>query len=741
MDVRLPDGTVIQNVPDGTTKADLVAKLKSNGHAVPSEWLDAKPEAPAAVQAGQAIGGIPRQLGLTVRYGLEGLANIAEPVRMALNAAGVPGQQRPMSEVVGGYLTKAGLPEPQGANERVIGDASRLVASAMGGGAMAGKLAGGAQGTTKAVLEQMAARPGMAGLSATGAGLAGGSVREAGGGPWAQFGASLLGGVALPLGAQAATNVAKSGMNAVRAAFANPAELDVQLNLQLQRAGIDPSTLGATVRQQLREDARKALISGQDLDPAALRRLADYRNIGATPLVGDITQDPALLTQQRNLSKQIANTQNTSGLNLPNIENQNARRVISTLQGASSSADDAYASGQRIIGAVQGRDAGLQAQERALYEAAKDSQGRALPLDRGAFLNEAFGNLARENKMAFLPENIGKFLNQLSAGKITVGGHMGHGGTDYPVPFDVNTIDQLKTILASASRAAGNDGNAKAAIAQVRNALENVQPKMQDFNGAQLTTQAQAAAMRAGDPAAQSMAAFDAARSFARDRRQWQESANFIQDALGGATPDAFVKRHIIGGSVEDLARLRQMVGGPGVSESRALSTEVGQGTAQGNGQLLDSVRRQLVDYIMQRGRADGDTVKFSSAGMQKALEQVGERKLELFFTPREIQEIRSAVNVGRYMQSQPIGSAVNNSNTAGAVLGRVTSLLDKASPIPGLGPMVTDPIRSGLLQVQARGMGNLNRGLLGSSLEPQPDLLPSLMLPALLSAPTLQQR
>ena len=32
MDVRLPDGTVIQNVPDGMSKADLTAKLQSNGY-------------------------------------------------------------------------------------------------------------------------------------------------------------------------------------------------------------------------------------------------------------------------------------------------------------------------------------------------------------------------------------------------------------------------------------------------------------------------------------------------------------------------------------------------------------------------------------------------------------------------------------------------------------------------------------------------------------------------------------
>lgn len=38
MDVRLPDGTVIQNVPEGTTKAELVAKLQRNGYTVPAEW-------------------------------------------------------------------------------------------------------------------------------------------------------------------------------------------------------------------------------------------------------------------------------------------------------------------------------------------------------------------------------------------------------------------------------------------------------------------------------------------------------------------------------------------------------------------------------------------------------------------------------------------------------------------------------------------------------------------------------
>jgi hypothetical protein len=46
MNVQLPDGTVIEGVPEGTTKADLAAKLKANGKAVPADWLAPSKPAP-----------------------------------------------------------------------------------------------------------------------------------------------------------------------------------------------------------------------------------------------------------------------------------------------------------------------------------------------------------------------------------------------------------------------------------------------------------------------------------------------------------------------------------------------------------------------------------------------------------------------------------------------------------------------------------------------------------------------
>ena len=66
MDVRLPDGTIIRGVPDGTTKADLTAKLSKNGYDVsklglnssdqiPNEFAGRTPT-PQAVARGRELG-------------------------------------------------------------------------------------------------------------------------------------------------------------------------------------------------------------------------------------------------------------------------------------------------------------------------------------------------------------------------------------------------------------------------------------------------------------------------------------------------------------------------------------------------------------------------------------------------------------------------------------------------------------------------------------------------------------
>lgn len=611
--------------------------------------LEAKEkQEPVAVQAGRGIREIPRQLGLTARYGLEAFGQTALPNIL-------------------------GLPSPEGANERVIADASRILIGTGGIAKGAQIAARAASPIVSSIGNTLQANAAGQAAGAIGAGVMGGSVREAGGGPIEQFGASLAGGVLTPWTSDKLLRSGQAAAAGVRSLI-SPKDVTGQVRLALERAGVDWNAISAAAKTRIVADARKTLLRGEELDPAALRRLADFRNIGATPLRGDITQDPVELTNQRNLSKTQANTPPIAGTpNLPRIENENAQTVIRTLEGVETSPLDAYGTGARIQAAIGMKDAGLSNAENSLYRAARESAGRDIPLNREAFVTQAFDNLTKNNRGPWLPAQVREVLNTLSKGEGS---------------FTVDTIDQLKTLLAQESRASAN-GNVKAAIAAVRDALENVQPSVNvPQTGSSLPmTQQTAARLRAATSQADALSAdtlgkFDEARAAARGRRTWQESATFIEDALEETDPAKFVQKHVIGGELANLEKLRVEL--------------------RRDPEAIAGVRKQLLQYILDRGKVDGDTVKYTSAGMKAAIDQLGERKLRLWFRADELQQINSAVNVARYSQSQPIGSAVNNSNSGAMLVGRLfQALMNASTAAPVIGPLVSRPLTSATVSLQ----------------------------------------
>lgn len=91
MDVQLPDGTLVQGVPDGMSKADLVAKLKANGHDV--SGLDAKAPSRLAQAGSDFMAGIMNPAGKNAALGaVRGAAGIGatimQPFQAALDPAG-----------------------------------------------------------------------------------------------------------------------------------------------------------------------------------------------------------------------------------------------------------------------------------------------------------------------------------------------------------------------------------------------------------------------------------------------------------------------------------------------------------------------------------------------------------------------------------------------------------------------------------------------------------------------------
>lgn len=669
MDVRLPDGTIIQGVPDGTTKADLAARLQRNGMAVPAEWLAAAPEPKQqsmAERVGAELKQIPRQLGLAGRYAVEGplafLDTLAAPLRMGLNAAGA--NIKPSAQALGASMDEAGVPQPQGANERVIGDATKLGFGSMGvaGGAQA--LVNGGQNIVQRVLAQLAANPGTQAIAGSTAGASGGSVREAGGGQGAQFAASLLGGLAGGAGAGVAQSAGNNLAARARALVSPQAsqQVEQQIELALRGSGMEWSQLPERVRQAMRAEVQQAMQTGGPLNPDAIRRLADFKSVpGATPTRGMLTQDPVQVTREMNLAKTGANSTDLGLQRLPRVQNDNTQALLGALDEAGArNAPDAFATGQRVIGALQGRLDASRGRIDTLYQAARDTQGRSAPLDGAAFTSRASQLLDEGLLGGALPKSVEAHLNRIARDE---------------VPFTVDYAEQLKTAMGKLQRGT-NDGQARMALGVVRQALEET-----PLRGAPTVNPGNLPALPGTVPqppatlGADSIAAFNRARTANRAFMTRVENTPALRAVMEGAEPDKFVQQFVIG-SGASLNDVRQM--------GRAVAA---------NPDALAAVKANIAAHLKAAAtNGTEDVAKFSSAAYNRALNSIGERKLGVFFSPDEVRQLQAIGRVGTLMQAQPAGTAVNNSNSAAMLMGRLTDRLTDRTP--GLTPLLQGSIR-----------------------------------------------
>jgi hypothetical protein len=677
MDVRLPDGTIIQNVPDGTTKADLVKKLQSKGMAVPAEWLGEPPKAdkPLSQRVGDEIREIPRQLALTGRYAAEAgaglLDTLAAPLRVGLNL--IPGVNiQPAATTVGQVADKLGV-SPRTADERVIGDMTRtgFGAAMMAGSANAA--ANVATGTTRNVLRQMAANPTSQAIGGVTAGGAGGAVRESGGGPVEQFLASLAGGVAGSTATNKLASAIDSGARTVRNLLTPRTEqiraADQQIELALERSGMDWSQVPERIRQGLRDEVAQALDGGGQLNVDALRRLLVFRATGTTPTVGMLTQNPGQITREMNLAKTGANSTDAALQRLPALQNQNVRTLLQRLDEAgAATAPDAAGAGARGIAALRGQVAQARGNIDRLYDAARDSQGRSLPLNGNAFTTRANQLLDEAMVGGALPGDVANTMNRIARGEM---------------PLTVEIAEQLKTRIGNLQRGS-SDGGARMALGLVRQALDEAplvpSPQVNPGNLPAVPGTVPPSNVTTGHEA---IDAFNRARAANRAYMQ-QLEANpalaAVDDAVGAVRANPALR------SVEDVVGaagfMDKFVLGKSATpgEVRSLVQQVGPEGAQ-------ALRQNVIRYLRDKAtNSTDDIAKFSNDAYRRALRDIGEDKLLALFSPEEVLNLRNVGQAAKYMQAQPAGSAVNNSNSGALVLGRGLDMLDRAAGYVPLG-------------------------------------------------------
>lgn len=214
---------------------------------------------------------VGRQVGLTARHGIEGLTAIPN---MIGDAVGLES-----SKTVSDWLTKLGLPQAEGAQERVVGDVTRAMAG-QGGTVKLGQAMTNAAGpVAKTVGDLLASRSGAQVAGAVGASGAAGTTREMGGGAGAQTVAGLMGGLVAPVAADVVVKGTKAAGRGVVAAA-------------------KPFTESG--RQEVVGDTLKRLATNPE---AAQQRLADAAEIvpGSQPTTAQASRDPGLLTAERAL--------------------------------------------------------------------------------------------------------------------------------------------------------------------------------------------------------------------------------------------------------------------------------------------------------------------------------------------------------------------------------------------------------------------------------------------------------
>lgn len=695
---QMPDGRVGRfEVPEGTSPEQAQAMIE-----------ESLSQAPAAVSAGKDINSIPRQLGLTARYGIEGLANAAqlvtEPIRAVqdlvtpdrggvsnlVTGQAAPPKSMPLGVVASQFADKIGLPKPQGANERVVGDATRLVAGAggMGGAASLARTAPGMLGQAS---QMLSSNMGQQLTSAAGAGLAGGASREAGGSPLMQFFASLGGGIA----GGTAPGVAQSGANAVKG-FVNsfrPQQLDVQVQAAMTRAGVDWAQLPPRVQQALRSDLADALNAGRELDPAAVRRLADFRLVGATPTRGMVSQDPVQITREMNLAKTGANSSDQGLQGLARVQNQNNATFIRNLDEAGALQGDPFRAGASGIAGVRGQNAVRERAKTAAYDALEALPGYRAPMGANPIsrINAALGD---EAAMPFMPKEISSYMESF----------LGPNAQ----PFTPQSYNNLQKMLSRASTS--QDGNVRHAVSVAMRTLENTPVTA---GNAVPAAQSQAVAQGAQDAISQ----LQAARAANRDWRTWQESARPIEAAVNGAQPDKFFQQFVLNGTLDDARAVAQNA-------------------------PIPEVRNAILSHLKDKALngATSEVGKFSQSAYNKAVNAIGERKLALFFSPEELTQIRAVGRVASYAQNQPVGSAVNNSNSGALLLGKgLDALAGFSNSLPVIGPMVSQPITNGIqglnLAIRSNQAQNVAPGLLMQ--QPRRPLAQGLLLPGMAAGGT----
>jgi len=450
------------------------------------------------------------------------------------------------------------------------------------------------------------------------------------------------------------------GAEAVRGALARLSptvqnEITNNLRITLQRSGVDFDKLGPAIQDAMLQDAAQQMKLTGKLDPAQTLRKADIEAVAGpgSSTLGQVTQDPAQYTLERNLQK--------TEVNLPAVQ----RGESGTLTQRFTDQDRAMKSyGQRLADAVYGETPAdaraatpFQAAENVAstvnkeysrlgdevgnaYDIARKTLGAQTELPAAEFSKRA--TTALQDYSDVMPAPIAKRLQEF-----------GFDLTGQAKPTKAFTVEEGDKLLKLVNkRYASADPATQSALNEIRGALKD-------------------ALMEAGKAGNDSAQKFMDAISAASSRFRTFEPkplASIVQDKANTST---FFQNQVLNGNPNDLKALAGVLEG-----------------AEGGTAALNDLKGQTLQYVMDKA-TQGGRAPFSGARYQDALRQIGEDRLRVLFKPEELQGIKTLERGSLAMTYEPAFAAPNRSNTTPSALG---AILRYGNKVPLLN-MTTDPL------------------------------------------------
>ncbi|MFK6747771.1 glycoside hydrolase family 104 protein [Acinetobacter baumannii] len=448
---------------------------------------------------------------------------------------------------------------------------------------------------------------------------------------------AVLGGIGGAAGAALGEKVGQGvsrAVNAVRNTGSQAAQrtaqaIDKNLDDALRQQGMSPGDLSDDVANGLRKEARDALKAGKNLNPEAVARKAVLDRLGLKGTKAQVTGNAIDWQKQAELAKlsgagdQLRGKLIDDNLQLQNLLNQAAERTggnatdqFGAMQGAISSLNSQLNQNKQFIGAA--------------YDAARKAAGNDVVIDGRGFANDAFTALDQNYALSSLPASVQKIIKDVA---------------DNPDKFTLGKSEELIKILNreyKSSLQMGQPTSSTYSIGLVRDALNKRQ------------AEAMQGLLTSGNDAAQ-------AYQFARQANQFNanqiEGMPLLQDVRKGVEPDKLFNKHILNGNVNELDRTIELLNNV-------------------NPQAVNDIKQQVVQFIS--GKAINQNGQFSPAGMKRALDAIGDRRLATMFSPDELKNLKDIGKAGQYLVTQPPHSYVNNSNTSAALMNYLGGIINR---------------------------------------------------------------